>query len=233
MSRGDRRIGGCGAPLALALNRGKVIASLGNQLLALNLDDEPDAPFGNTGNEPWHVGGNWDSCGCAIVSDGRAFLILDSKRRTLWRFSPQVENWLERENRMVDLKKTFAAPTDFSYAGESLVFVDDGTLSVANDAGEPLTKVDAFGPDELVVTGKKAVLLLRGGKTVWRVNVSVNDIAVIGEYVAVAGKELQLLDKKGNVVFRSPYALGTLAASGRWLVGADAAGGRILRFKLK
>ncbi|MFA5056931.1 MAG: glycoside hydrolase domain-containing protein [Opitutaceae bacterium] len=234
LDRCARRIGSCGAPVALALNRrGKIIASLGNQLLALNLDDEPDAPFGNTGDEPWHVGGNWTSTGCAIVADGDAFLILDRNLRTLWRFSPQIERWLERDKRMVRLNQTFTAPTDFAYAGDTLVFVDNGKLSVPNDVNEPLARVDAFGPDELVVAGGDFVALLRAGKTVWRVPAPVKDIAVIGDYLAVAGDELRLFDKNGKVVFRSPNALSALAAAGQWLIGTDPAGGRILRFKLK
>ena len=233
-SRCDRRIGGCGAPLALALSHGQVIVSLGNQLLAMNLDDEPTDALGNAGNEPWHVGGNWDSCGCAIVPDGRSFLILDSKRRTLWRFSPQVESWLDRANRIVDLKKPFAAPSDLAFACETLVFCRRLANSACpGDVTEPLTRVDAFGGDELAVAGTRAVWMLRGGTTVWRAEMPVRDIAVIGGYLAVSGDDLRLLDKQGNTVFRAPYALGALAASGKWLIGADPTGARILRFRLK
>lgn len=228
----DYRIGGIGKPAALAILDGRVLAISGYQITSLYLDDFPDSPFGNTGNEPWHVGANWSSDACAAVPDGSAFLILDRRHKKLWRFDPTKTKWGDK-TRMVDLKRSFINPSDLAFADGTLFFADDGKLNVPNDLKEPIRRVDAFSGKELAVAGNGWIALLKDGKTVWKKPVPADDIAVIGNFIAAAGKELLLLDKKGNTVFRSPNRLATLAVSGKWLVGADHADFSLRRFKLK
>lgn len=227
----DFRIGGIGTPAALAVLNGKIIAVSGWKILGLNLDDFPDSPFGSTGNEPWHVGGNWVSDGVAAVSDGTAFLILDAKLGKLWRFDPSKTRWGDR-SRMVDLKRSFKKPSDLACVGGTLLIVDNGTLNVANDLTLPVRRVDAFSPEEIVAAGEGWIALLNNGKTVWKKEMPVRDVAVIGEFIAVAGPELLLLTKKGGIVSRAPYRLQTLAVDGKWLLGADHAKAALRKFKL-
>ena len=228
----DFRIGGIGNPAALAILDGRILAIAGYQITSLYLDDFPDSPFGNTGNEPWHVGANWDSDACAAVSDGSAFLILDRQHKTLWRFDPTKTKWGDK-SRMVNLKRSFKKPSDLAFKDGMIFFADHGTLNVPNDLKAPVSRVDAFSRRELAAAGNGWIALLKDGKTVWNKAIFADDIAVIGDFLAVAGKELLLLNKKGDIVFRSPHKLNTLAVSGKWLVGADHADFSLRRFKLK
>ena len=228
----DYRLGGIGTLAALALADGKVIGVKGYNLIGLNLDDVPDAPLLNSGDESWHVGKNWSSDGVAIISEGKRFLILDRKHNKIWRFDPSVTRWPAKE-RMVALDYTLKNPTDMAYAGKTLIIADSGKINVPCDINVPIIKVDSFNSDELVCAGNGFVALLNKGKTIWKKQLSVRDIAVIGNNIAVASDELILLNKEGKVVSRLPYKLGCLAVDGKWLIAGDSSRAAILRFKLK
>lgn len=230
--RCNYRIGGLKAGTALAVANGLVISISGFQISAVKLDDAPDSPLENTGNESWHVGKNWSSDGIAAIAKGNTFLILDRKYNKIWRFDPAVVQWPAKD-RMVALEYTLNRPTDIAYAGEKLLIADNGKLNLATDLKDPVIRVDAFSTDEVVCAGKDFVALLRQGKTVWKRPLTAVDLAVINDYIAVAADELLLLDKKGNLVGRLPYRLCSLAVSGKWLLGSDQSRSAILRFKLK
>ena len=228
----DYRIGGIGTPAALALLNGRIIAVSGYSILSLQLDDLPDSPLGNTGDETWHVGGNWVSDAAAAVPDGSAFLILDRKLRKLWRFDPSKTKWGDR-TRMTDCGRTFTKPADLAYAGDFLVVADNGALNLKNDLAEPVLRVDAFGRNEIVAAGADWVAFLKDGRTLWKRKMPVSDVAAIGGFIAAAGPDgLLLLTREGKQMQRLPYRLHTLAVSGKWLVGADHAGAVLRKFKL-
>ncbi len=228
----DYRIGGINNQMALALANGLIIGIRGNGIICLNLDDLPDSPLLNTGNEPWRVGGNWSSIGIATAADGQTFLILDSKLNTAWRFNPAITKWNDK-SRIVNLKLKLTNPTDIAMAGTTMVIADAGKLNVRCELIKPIIKVDAFNDNELIVAGSNFVALLKHGKVVWEQPLEAKDIATIGDYVVVACDELLLLNKHGQTVSRAPYNLSCLATSGRWLVGMDPAKSAILRFKLQ
>jgi len=118
-------------------------------------------------------------------------------------------------------------------AGKTLLIVDAGRLNAPCDIQQPLNKVDAFTEREIVVAGKDFAALLRDGKTAWRIEGPVNDIAVINDRLAIAGTSLRLFDKQGKQLFHAPFVLNALAAEGKWLIGSDSQNFRILRLELK
>lgn len=228
----DYRIGGIGTPAALALLNGGIIAVSGYSIRSLQLDDLPDSPLGNTGDEAWHVGANWVSDAVAAIPDNSAFLILDRKLRKLWRFDPSKTKWGDK-TRMTDIGRTFANPMDLAFAGDFLVIADNGALNVKNDLDAPVLRVDAFGKDEIVAAGADWVAFLKNGKTVWKRKMPVRDIAAIGGHIAAAGPDgLRLLTKEGRTLQHLPCSLNTLAVSGKWLVGADHTKAALRKFKL-
>lgn len=228
----DYRIGGTGGISVLSLNNGDVIASDGGRMLRMSLDDFPDSPFRSTGNEDWLIGGKWGGVrAVSILPEGKKYLLLDNKSKTVWQFDPEGSAW--KKTRFVKRSEKVAAPSDFAKAGSLLLIADDGKLNLKNDLAEPVCRVDAFSGTEIVAANENALFFLKDGKTVWKTALPIHDIAVIDDFIAVAGKELKLFDKSGKEVFSAPYELSALAADGKWLVGAERSKSRILKFKLK
>ncbi|MFA5206248.1 MAG: hypothetical protein WC708_17770 [Lentisphaeria bacterium] len=232
----DYRLGGAGTPAALALaTNGTIVAAMPDgHMYALLLDDDADAPFRSTGNEHWLVGQAWNSGIVAALpgKNGAGFLLLDPKHKTIWRFEPWRNPYHDPQY-MVNLRQPLTNPTDFAWAGDRLVIADAGKLSIPVPISAPILKVDAFNRNELVVAGKDFVAFIADGKTVWKQPIAATDIAVIGDWIAVAGEQLQLLDKSGRLLTSAPYALQALAAEGKYLVGADHARAAILKFLVK
>ena len=111
-------------------------------------------------------------------------------------------------------------------------FLDAGTAAFRNNPN----RIDAFDSDTVAVADSRSVSLIVKGREQWTTALKeIRDIAVLGEYLAVAaGDSLLLLDRKeGKIVFRTPAKLDHLAADGKWLIGSDPDQAAILRFKLK
>jgi len=223
-----KRIGGSGNVKALALYDSRIIASLGNQLYGLKLDDMYDSPFFSQGNEPWRVGNGWSGETGLIVPFGKKFLVYDNKGKTLWQFDPAAEGgdrWIRQPEKFNDLR-------DMAVRDNKKFFLDGGKY--AGISG--LNRLDAVNADTVVAADKNTVYRISGGKTDWKTAIGgeINDIAVIGDYAAVAaGDTLFLLSlKNGKIVSRTPAKLMQLAADGKWLVGYEPEKAALLRFKL-
>ena len=211
----------------LALNGSQIVASLGNRLYGLKLDDAHDSPLSCQGNEPWRVGNGWSGESDGIVPDGKAFLVYDRKGKILWRFQPQVQG----AERWVRQPETFRDLRDMAVRDGKKFFLDEGKFAGRNN----LNRIDAFDADTVVVADKDSVSLIAKGREQWKTALKdIRDIAVIGAYTAVAsGDSLLLLDRKdGKTVFQTPAKLEHLAAEGKWLIGSNPEKAAILRFKL-
>ena len=222
------RIGGSGTVKTLALNGSQIVVSLGNRLYALKLDDACDSPLSSQGNEPWRVGNGWSGESDGIAADGNAFLVYDRKGGILWRFQPKAEG----AERWVRQPGTFRDLRDMAVRNGKRFFLDAGTAAFRNNPN----RIDAFDSDTVAVADSRSVSLIVKGREQWTTALKeIRDIAVLGEYLAVAaGDSLLLLDRKeGKIVFRTPAKLDHLAADGKWLIGSDPDQAAILRFKLK
>lgn len=229
----DFRIGGLPGITALAVSGKHILAVCGGAIHRLLLDDLPDAPLLNAGNEAWRVGANWSSSGIAALPNGDGtFLILDKGKKAVWKFDPSRTRWGDK-NRMRLQKGSFRAPTDMALLNGQLIVADSGKLNVKNDLAEPVVKVDVFPSGEIIAANAGKVFYLKDGKTLWSFPGKISDIAVLGDCIAVSGDKLLLLDRNGKLLDTQNYHLTALAASGKWLLAASPERKGILRFQLK
>ena len=233
-SESDFRIGGLPWVSAIAISGEHVFAVCGGAIHRLLLDDLPDAPLQNAGNEAWRVGANWSSSGIAALPNGDGtILILDKGKKGIWKFDPSRTRWGDK-NRMRFLGGSFTAPTDMALLNGQTIVADSGKLNVKNDLTEPVVKVDAFPSGEIVAANAGKVFLLKDGKTLWTFSgAAISDIAVVGDCIAVSGDKLLLLDRNGKLQATRNQRLTALAADGKWLLAASPDRKGILRFKLK
>ncbi len=229
----DFRIGGLPGITALAVSGEHVLAVCGGALHRLLLDDLPDAPLLNAGNEAWRVGANWSSSGiAALPGENGTFLILDKAKKAIWKFDPSRTRWGDK-NRMRLQEGSFQAPTDMAVRNGQIVVVDSGKLNVKNDLPEPVVKVDVFPSGEIVAANAGKLFFLKDGKTIWSFSGTISDIAVLGNCIAVSGDKLLLLDRNGKLLDTQNRRLTALAANGKWLFAASPERKGILRFQLK
>lgn len=106
-----RRLGGVDGVTAFAVSeKGEIVASVGNGILAFWLDDGPDDAPHSTGGWAWTLGGRWapDRVSSMACRNGLFFLREDREPAT-WALDLSVTQWVRRDKRMFKTNEVFTA----------------------------------------------------------------------------------------------------------------------------
>ncbi|MFZ2655229.1 MAG: hypothetical protein WAX69_09925 [Victivallales bacterium] len=257
-----RRVGGMTVRAMAVAPDGTVIAAVekGSRIARLSLDDEPNSPFTSNANEPWRVGNGWKGTACALVWDGRGFLVLDDSQKRLWRFLPDRTNWGEQPWIPLTEEGVFIKPRSLALSERNCFVLDGDRILVSKrDMWKftPLTipplegacGISTADDTSLIVALQTGVSLLNLGKDgvwkeAWHVQgMHVASVAVAGKYILVTDAEakalivLSLSDgselrRADGALVGSPMRPGAITVSGRWALVGDELGKRIIRFKI-
>jgi len=242
---------------------GEVMAMVenGQRSVRFLIDGEPCSVPQSCGNEPWRVGAGWKDRAVSIVPDISGYLVLDDVERRLWRFDPAKTAWgdtpwtplnalasptsiavgdlllwlvddgalLEADRRSLSFKKVDVeyppgfVPRFVAACGGTQVFLASGTRVLALErTSDGVHKLRWSSP---ALFKRVAGIATDGHRVV------VADAAELVVLSAADGAERERITAAGAPGGR--FTPTSLAFFPPWLVVADQAGKRLLRFHVK
>jgi hypothetical protein len=233
----------------------------GQRMIRLGLDDDPSTPLRCCANEPWRVAAGWTARAAGLAFDGQLFAVADEVNGQLWSFDPWHTAWGEKPWIKLSEPKTLSKPRAVAVADQHLWVLDGGKVveSARPDLShlQPLPIPDvssavalaAIDDDHLAIALPDRVrAFARAADGTWRQAweaagfSNVTALAADGAHVVLSAGHatvtvLTAADGRtaatigaGDVV--GGWQPGVLAVRGPWLVVAEAAGRRLLRFRL-
>lgn len=254
-----QRLGGLDGVCGLALAAdGTVIASVehGQRLVRLGLDDEPTTPLRCTANEPWRCAAGWSARAAGLAADGDRFVVADEVNGQLWAFDPGHTGWGEQPWLKLGEPHALGQPRCVTVSDQRLWVLDGARVLSATRPDltrlEPLALPDLAAPvalaaiddDHLVAATAERVVAYGRQGTEWRLVwqqplASADALAADDTHLAVtaAGAVTVLRASDGQRVGQvatppGGWHPGALALRSPWLVVAEAAGHRLVRFRL-